>query len=251
MFCTYLTLYSGDKLPPLYIGSTSVARIGKGYRESVLSKEFSAIWGEELKSNPDAFETIILSEHKTRLEAFEKEQEIHIALDVVNSPLYANKAIALQRFNMAGHKHSEEARMKMSAAHIGRKHSEETKQKMSKLRKDLLKKTPMSDETRKKLSVYSKNRTPEHLAKIGAASKNRSPETLAKISAYHRNRPLEVQARINESNRGKIVSEETRAKLSVAGKGRPKSDEWKAKISAIAQAKKFAKAALALSNEVE
>ncbi len=30
MYCVYLTTYSGDKLPPYYIGSTSIAKISNG-----------------------------------------------------------------------------------------------------------------------------------------------------------------------------------------------------------------------------
>lgn len=32
LYCTYLTSYFGNKLPPFYIGYTTVANINRGYR---------------------------------------------------------------------------------------------------------------------------------------------------------------------------------------------------------------------------
>lgn len=43
-YCTYVTFYSGNKLPPFYIGSTSVDKIEKGYRGSVKSKRWKQIY---------------------------------------------------------------------------------------------------------------------------------------------------------------------------------------------------------------
>lgn len=94
IYCTYLTVYSGNKLPPFYIGSTSVDNIKRGYRGSVTSKRYKSIWKTELKLNSHLFKTKILTTHKTREQALEKEQFFHKSLDVVNSPLYVNQAIA-------------------------------------------------------------------------------------------------------------------------------------------------------------
>ena len=251
MFCTYFTLYTGDKLPPFYIGSTKLARLDKGYHGSVLSKEYSAIWKDELKRNPSSFTTVVISEHQTRQEAFEKELELHLLVDAVNSPLYINKANAMSRFNMQGARHSEETRAKMSMSRQGLKHSEETKQKMSEARIKRLKENPYSEETRAKMSAYAKTRPMEHLTKIGTASKNRSAETLEKLSAYAKNRPMEHREKIKQASIGRVVSDETRAKQSVARKGKPKSEEWKMKIRAIHAAKKAAKEILAQSNLAE
>lgn len=73
MYCTYLTVYYGNKLPSFYIGSTSVKNIQKGYRGTVSSLEYKSVWKLELKHNPQLFKTIILSTHYTRKEAFIKE----------------------------------------------------------------------------------------------------------------------------------------------------------------------------------
>ena len=48
IYCTYLTIYSGNKLPTFYIGSTSVEKIEQGYRGSVSSKRYQSIWEKEL-----------------------------------------------------------------------------------------------------------------------------------------------------------------------------------------------------------
>lgn len=49
-YCVYLTIYSGSKLPPFYIGSGTLDKIlNKGYRGSVTSKQFKKIWSQELK----------------------------------------------------------------------------------------------------------------------------------------------------------------------------------------------------------
>ena len=76
IYCTYLTVYTGNKLPPFYIGSTSVDNISKGYRGSVLSKNYKSIWKQELHSHPDLFKMsaahtgkILSPEHKAKIAA--------------------------------------------------------------------------------------------------------------------------------------------------------------------------------------
>ncbi len=96
LFCVYLTIYSGNKMPNLYIGSTSIRKILRNnYRGSVSSKKYKRIWNEELKNNPNKFATFILSTHKTRIDALEKEKEMQIKFNVIKSNLYINMAIAV------------------------------------------------------------------------------------------------------------------------------------------------------------
>ena len=95
MFCTYLTIYKGNKLPMFYVGSTSVSKINNGYRGSVASKAYKQIWISELKNNPQLFETRIISLHNKREEAIEKENYFHKKLNVVLNELYINKANAI------------------------------------------------------------------------------------------------------------------------------------------------------------
>ncbi len=94
IYCTYLTVYTGNKLPPFYIGSTSLDKIEKNYCGTVKSKKYKSIWIEELKNNRHLFKTKILSKHNCRKEALEKELFFHKALSVVKSPLYINMALA-------------------------------------------------------------------------------------------------------------------------------------------------------------
>jgi uncharacterized protein YaiI (UPF0178 family) len=93
-YCTYLTIYSGNKLPPFYIGSTNISNIEKGYFGSVNSKEYKKIWKEELKYNKNKFKIKILSHHENRYSALLKENQLHKKLNVVSNPLYLNKSVA-------------------------------------------------------------------------------------------------------------------------------------------------------------
>lgn len=95
MFCVYLTVYSGNKLPPFYIGSSSVHRLNQGYRGSVSSKEYKSVWKEELMKNPSLFKTKIISLHSKRSDAMLKELDLQSKLNVVCNKLYVNKSLAV------------------------------------------------------------------------------------------------------------------------------------------------------------
>ena len=151
-YCTYITIYSGNLLPPFYIGSTSVKKMENGYRGSVSSKKFKNIWKEELKNNPHLFKTVILTRHAHRKEATEREFQFQFSLKAPINPLYINEAYAKKEFaygkkqskehvikrtahrkgkpgTRTGHTNSPEHRRKLYEANLGKKHSEETKQK--------------------------------------------------------------------------------------------------------------------------
>jgi hypothetical protein len=93
-YCTYITIYNGNKLPPFYIGSTSIKQIENGYFGSVNSKEYKDIWKKEIKHNKNKFKVKIISFHENRYSALIKEQQIQEKLNVVNNPLYTNRSIA-------------------------------------------------------------------------------------------------------------------------------------------------------------
>src|ERR1035437_1068641 len=94
-FCTYLTTYSGNKLPQFYIGSTSVDKvINKNYHGSVKSKMFKDIFNKELLENPCKFKTIIIRKYYSRKMAFYKEKLLQIKLNVVKNDMYFNMSIA-------------------------------------------------------------------------------------------------------------------------------------------------------------
>jgi len=94
MYCTYLTTYHGNLLPPYYIGSSSITKIQTGYRGSVSSAEFKEVWNNELLNNPRLFTVEIISTHETRKEALIAELEYQIMNNVVNDKLYVNKSLA-------------------------------------------------------------------------------------------------------------------------------------------------------------
>ena len=99
LYCTYLTIYHGTKLPMFYVGSTSVQKIKNGYRGSVASKDYEASWKDELKNNPHLFDTKILSTYHTRNEAYNIESKIHQSLKTYKNSLYINRSTGCPRNN--------------------------------------------------------------------------------------------------------------------------------------------------------
>ena len=119
-YCTYLTIYQGNKLPPFYVGYSTFEKIQRGYHGSVQSKQYKNIWKEELKINPHLFKTVILTKHINAKEANLKEIYFQKCLSVIRNPLYINKAIGLYC----------DPKTRKHGPMFGRKHSEETKAKM-------------------------------------------------------------------------------------------------------------------------
>ena len=160
MYCTYLTIYSGDKLPPFYIGSTSLQKYEEGYCGSVSSKKYKDIWRQELKNNPHLFDTVILSEHNTREEALIEENILQRKLNVVKNSNFINQSFANingffgmetkgENHPMYGKNHSEEHKSKISDTlkgnipwNKGKTHSEETKKKISNKTSEAMKGKP-------------------------------------------------------------------------------------------------------------
>lgn len=93
-YITYLTIYSGTKLPPFYIGSTTLEKHLKGYHGSVLSKAYKEIYKNELLEHPELFDSCIVSEHPTREEALEAERMYQLRTDAAQNPLFFNRAVA-------------------------------------------------------------------------------------------------------------------------------------------------------------
>ena len=132
IYCVYVTLYRGNKLPPFYIGSTSLDRISKGYRGSVSSREYRDIWKQEIKENPHLFQTKIICKFNNRFDARSREDSLQRKLLVIQNSLYTNKAYASGCFGGS----------------FGRKHSEETKRKIGE--KSKLPKTKRKSEEAKR-----------------------------------------------------------------------------------------------------
>lgn len=132
MYCVYLTIYLGNKLPMFYIGSTTTSSISEGYRGSVQSLKYKKIWKNELLNSPNLFKIKIISYHKTRKEAYLKEEFFQRKLNVIKSPLYINLSYSNGGFIAEKNKKlPKEWRENISKAQIGRKHSLETRLKQS------------------------------------------------------------------------------------------------------------------------
>ena len=93
-YCTYVTFYSGNKLPPFYIGSTSVDKIENGYKGSVKSKRWKQIYESEVKTNPDLFSVEIIETFSDRQLALDHELELQKSNDVVKSHWFFNESFA-------------------------------------------------------------------------------------------------------------------------------------------------------------
>lgn len=206
-YCTYLTFYSGNKLPPYYIGSTSISKIQNGYRGSVISNKYKSIWNSELKYNPHLFKTTILTVHVDRQGAFDKELYFQESLRVVASPLYINMAYARKNghfgYGEKGRPKSEKQKQQISESKmgnqywVGKHHTEETKQKLSRVNKG------------KKLA-------PEVIEKmVNTRMKN----------GYHHSE--ETKQRMSAAAKGKPKSDTAKKNMSLAKKGKPKSEAAK------------------------
>lgn len=93
-FVVYRTIYSGDRLPKYYIGSTSLEKIKSGYYGSVRSKKYKDIFYSELKLHPNLFSIEILSYHDSRNDALSEELLQQIKHNVVESDEYFNESFA-------------------------------------------------------------------------------------------------------------------------------------------------------------
>lgn len=98
IYCTYITIYLGNKLPPFYVGFSNISKIQKGYHGTVVSKKYSKIWKEEIKNNPHLFKTIILTLHYSKEEAKEKESYLQRFFKVNKNPMYINMSINGEKY---------------------------------------------------------------------------------------------------------------------------------------------------------
>lgn len=137
VYCTYLTTYKGNKLPPFYIGSSTIKRVKSGYNGSVSSEKYKQIWNSEQKLNNHLFNTTILTTHVNRQEALNKENMFHLTLNVTKNPLYINMSNAIPNGKFGrrpkGYLVSEETRERMRTAK-----TVSIREKYSRLRKGLV-----------------------------------------------------------------------------------------------------------------
>lgn len=229
-YCTYITIYKGNKLPPFYIGSTSIDKItNKNYVGSVKSQKYGELWKYETKENRELFDVKIISLHNTRREAYDNELKIQKQLKVKTNPLYVNLSYAeygggfgselnrkpktkehCQNISKAlkgkpscwiGRHHSEETKQKLSQINKGKKHSEESKKKMSKTRRENPRAITQEEKDKISKANLGKKRTPEMRQRLSEAKKGKTH-----FSEEHRKR-------ISEANKTRIITKETREKI--------------------------------------
>jgi len=125
LYCTYLTIYYGNKLPRRYIGSAQVKRIHNGYNGSIKSKKYKMTYFEEQVENKQLFKTRILNTYQTQEEAIKAERDLQIKYDVVKSSDYMNESIAMPN-GFFGRDVSKELHPL-----YGKSHTKKTKKKLS------------------------------------------------------------------------------------------------------------------------
>jgi hypothetical protein len=196
MFCTYLTIYRGSKLPPFYIGSTSTKKLMSGYLGSVTSERYGLVWKAETSQNPHLFKTKIISHHKIRAEALLKEDKLQRSLNVVRSSLYVNMAYA---------------------------------------RKGFIRQGPISDVTKARLKKAWKTRSPYSeiaLANRRRGQKNRKPASLEAKANMSIAQTKWIRTEEMKENMSIAAKKREAAKTPEQRKHNPMSDETKAKIRA-------------------
>jgi hypothetical protein len=152
-YCTYVTIYRGNKLPPFYIGYSLTQKV-ENYHGSVTSKRFKETWKQELTDNPEAFKTVIISRHESRVEAVDKEQKLQRSLNILKKPeMYINRTIGRPiGSGKKGMRHKQPRpqsyRDGVAARRRGMKMSEEQKKLISIANKGRI----LSTETRRKMS---------------------------------------------------------------------------------------------------
>jgi len=269
MYCVYLIIYSGDKLPKCYIGSTELEKLKNGYRGSVVSKKYKDIFISEIKNNYDKFTYVILESCYERKEALFYELFYHKLFNVVKSSFFYNESYASINgmfgrdvkgiLNpMYGKKHSIVSKSIMSEkrgiekryvmtdnhkkilsdTHKGKTLSDETKNKIS----DKIKDTVVikdKDENVFRVSVYDEkylNGEYDTLNKGMHTVKDKDGNVFSISNKDERY----LSGELVSINKGREVTEETRKKLSVANKGKIISEETKNKISYSKKGKKRA-----------
>lgn len=179
IYCVYLTIYSGNKLPPFYIGwSSKIDKVtNQQYHGSISSKQYKNIYKDETLLNPHLFKSIILAIFSNEIEAKRKEEYFHKKLDVINNPLYMNKGIGWSKLGGSGEHHPR----------YGSKHAALSKSKMKKSQKERIKRGdhPFLGENGSKLTknrnaiLWEENRHP-----------SQNPNRNKKISETNKKRAL-------------------------------------------------------------
>lgn len=196
MYCTYLTIYLGNKLPPFYIGYTKIKNIEKNYNGTVTSQEYKNIWNSERKNNPFLFKTKILTKHETISEAKQKETYFQKFFKVDKNPMYVNKHIGGEKYYCSGHSLESREKMSLKRKGIKPKTSKEIIEKRANSRRGTKNKKPMPlDGIKRGIETMKKIRTPEWLKKFGDNLKGE------KNPFYGKKHSLEAREKMSKTDR--------------------------------------------------
>jgi hypothetical protein len=226
----YLTVYTGNKLPPFYIGYSYNVK-ERNYYGSPSSKLYKDIFIKERKENPDKFKIFILKEFGNDIHAA-KEYETYLqkTFKVDKNPLYFNRCI--QGVNYHSVPCNEENKRKLSKMYKNKSYEEiygkDRAKTEAKKRSDSNKGKIRSNEYKKKMS----------LSKTGYKHTEEAKRKISKSNVYRgigfftgKKHTEEAKRKIANASRERIASDETRRKISESLTGKTLSDEHKQKIS--------------------
>jgi len=224
MYAVYLTVYYGKKLPPFYIGSSSIDKIEKGYCGSIRSRKYKEIFRDELKNNKHLFDVIIISTHQSRTEATDTELQLQKDFNVVKSDKFFNEAYASIN-GMFGRDVSGE-----NNPMFGKSHSDETKKKLS-VKRGNKKRYDVTDKHREIISKTHKGKIVSCKTKELISKNRKGKNTGENNPMFGKSHSDEIKNKISKSNIGKTHSDETKKKISEANKGKVFNNETRKKIS--------------------
>lgn len=168
-YCTYITFYSGNLLPPWYIGSSYEEKILNGYNGSVASKKWKEIYLKEQKENKHLFKTRILNVYVNRHDALKEELRLQKKHKVVTNNKYFNESYAnINGYfgrDVSGENNPNYGNKGTKSPLYGRKYSKEHCENISKTTKGLKRKNTQ------KIKEAQQNRTVEHCKNISKSLK--------------------------------------------------------------------------------
>ncbi|QIG73799.1 HNH endonuclease [Rhizobium phage RHph_N34] len=134
--CVYVITYSGDDMPPFYVGSKyTSALVEENYHGSVASSEWAEKWHRTVKEHPERFRRKILHTFDTRKEADDFERKFLVHFDAKRHPLFVNLTNNHGNFCWPKGKKRGPMTEEQKISRSGWKHSEEWKKSHSEWQK--------------------------------------------------------------------------------------------------------------------
>ena len=229
-YVVYLTVYTGNKLPPFYIGYSYNVE-SRHYYGTPSSKLYKDIFKKELAENPQKFKRYILKEFGDNINAAKKyETYIQKAVNADKNPLYINRCI--QGINYHSVPQTEHNKQKLSKLYKGKTYIERYGEDRAKIEAE----KRGNSNRGKKRSDEARNNIKNAL--IGRKHTDEAKQKISDNNVYKgigfftgKNHTDEAKQKISKASKGRIKSVDECKKISDSLKGRPLSDEHKNKIS--------------------